>query len=89
MSHNVFKIAGFDSGTTDSKELFERLAEQAEQGELVGAIVISMCRRTRTDKKYFLSMTGWAAQNPTFAAGAMSACKVLIQELALQDAGLL
>lgn len=83
-----FHLAGIEPNV-ESKELFEKLAVQAESGELVGAIVISMCRRTREGKQYFLSLSGWASNNPTFAAGAMSSCQVLVQELALQDAGLI
>lgn len=88
MSRKTFRLAGIDP-SVDSKELFERLALQAQSGELVGAIVISMCRRAKSEKQYYLSLSGWASNNPTFASGAMSACQVLVQELALQDAGLL
>lgn len=85
---NVFRLAALHPDE-DSKELFTRLLSQADSGELVGAVVISMCRRRRGGKIYVLSLSGWAAHNATFAAGAMSACQLLIQELALQEAGLI
>lgn len=88
MPRRTFRLAGIHP-SVESKELFEKLAGQAESGELVGAIVISMCRRNREGKQYFLSLSGWASNNPTFASGAMSACQVLVQELALQEAGLI
>lgn len=72
---------------SESIELFERLARAAQAGELTGAIVIAICRPTG-EQRYLLSLAGTAANNPTYAAGAMSACQVLVQELALQDAGL-
>lgn len=74
----------------ETRELFERLARAANDGTVVGAIVIALCPRTsRTGKKYFMSLAGSAAQNPTYASGAMSACQALVQDLALEDAGLL
>jgi len=74
----------------ETKELFERLAQAANDGDVVGAVVIAMCPRTgRTGKKYFMSLAGSAARNPTYASGAMSACQALVQDLALEDAGLL
>lgn len=88
MSEQVFKLVAIHIDE-DSKALFKRLVSQATDGELVGAIVISMCRRRKTGKFYTLSLSGWASHNPTFAAGAMSACQVLLQELALKEAGLI
>lgn len=88
MSREVFQLAGIRPAN-DSMELFERLCREAEQGDLVGSIVVAMYRPRACGHRYFLSMTGWASNSPTFAAGAMSACQVLVQELALQEAGLI
>lgn len=92
MAGNVFRIAGIQP-SADSKQLFEQLAQEADDGDLVGAVVVSMYRRSRGRgrpalKQYYLTMSGWASNNPTFAAGAMGACQVLVHELALQEAGL-
>lgn len=76
--------------TIQTRDLFMDLARAAEDGDVVGAIVIAICPRTgRTGKEYFMSLAGTAAKNPTYASGAMSACQVLVQELALEAAGLL
>lgn len=72
----------------ETRRLFETLAQAADDGDVVGAIVIAMRPRSRSGKKYFMSLSGSAAANPTYASGAMSACQVLVQELALEDAGL-
>jgi hypothetical protein len=84
----VFRLVGMHTDE-DSKELFKRLVQQADTGELVGSIVISFCRKKKGGKFYTLSTSGWIASNPTLATGAMSACQVLLQELALKEAGLL
>lgn len=88
MPSNVFRLAGI-TPNEDSRALFERLAAEAAQGDLVGSIVISLYKRGRSNKHYYLSLSGWAQHNATFAAGAMSSCQLLMQELALQEAGLL
>ena len=83
-----FSLVGIEPDA-DSRRLFAELMKQADSGELVGAVVVSMCRRKKHGKQYFLSLSGWAAENPTFAAGAMSACQTLLHDLALKQAGLL
>lgn len=88
MSDNVFTLAGIEPDQ-DSRKLFANLMKQADGGELVGAIVIAMCRPKAKTKRYYLSLSGWAADNPTFSAGAMSACLTLLNELALKKAGLI
>lgn len=70
-------------------QLHARLAEEARRGELVGSIVIPLYRRDQGKKQYLIALSGWAAENPTFAAGAMSVCQLLMQEKGLDDAGLL
>lgn len=83
---NVFKLAGVhrDQDTTD---LLARLVEQDGAGEIVGMVVVTMCRHGRR-KQYYLSTSGWADENPTLAVGAMASCQALLQETALEDAGL-
>lgn len=73
----------------DTKETLQKLLKESESGDLVGAVVIPMYRRKGRAKHFKLCVTGWASENPTLAAGAISACLVLITELSLQDAGLL
>jgi hypothetical protein len=74
----------------ETKELFEQLARAVQNGDVNGAIVIAMCPRTSTTgKKYFMSLAGTAAKNPTYASGAMNACSALVQDMALEDAGIL
>lgn len=69
---------------------FVRLAEEADAGLVIGAVVIAFYRRGKTaSKPYSLLVTGLPSQQPTLAAGAMSACQVLVNELALQEAGLI
>ena len=70
-------------------QLHARLTEEARRGELVGSIVIPLYRHNHGKKQYLIALSGWAAENPTFAAGAMSVCQLLLQEKGLHDAGLL
>lgn len=90
--HNVFRITSIRP-EIDTRQLIEELAQAEESGDLVGTVVISMYRRARgrgraAQKQFELSLSGWAAQNPVLASGTMSACQVLINDLALQEAGL-
>lgn len=88
MSNQVLRLAGQDS-CVECKDLFTKLAGEAESGALVGAIVIAMYARNRSNRPYNVALSGWASKNPTYAAGALSASHVLVQELALEEAGLL
>lgn len=72
----------------DTCQLFEQLARQARAGEITGAVVIAIRPRALRGKHYVLSLAGTAAGNPTYAAGAMSACQILLAELAMEDAGI-
>ena len=73
----------------DTKLLCKKLTQLAEDGELVGSVVISMSTKKKGGKSFSLHLSGWASTNPTFAAGAMSSCLVLLHELALKESGLL
>jgi hypothetical protein len=74
----------------DSRELLQRMLAELDSGALIGALVISFRPRTGESKRNFgLALSGVASTDPTIAAGALSACQVLVQELVLQDAGLL
>lgn len=70
---------------------FARLADEANCGAVIGAIVIAFHRRHQgpQNKYYSLVMTGVPSKHPTLAAGAMGACKVLVDELALEEAELI
>lgn len=89
MSDKVLRFYSGQDPCDESRQLFERLADEANNGVLVGAVVISIYARGRSSRPYFLSLSGRARRDPTYAAGALSACHVLVQELALEDAGLL
>lgn len=83
------QLSGFEADA-DTRKLFAELMKQADTGDLVGAIVVALCKKPgkKGGKQYFLSLSGWAANNPTFAAGAMGACQVLLHQAALKKAGL-
>jgi hypothetical protein len=74
----------------ESQTLFLQLLDQVKRGELIGAVVLSFRRPKGESKRNFaLALSGVASTDPTLAAGALSACQVLVQELVLQDVGLL
>lgn len=85
--NNVFTLAGAHRDA-ESRSLLRRLAEQEKAGDIVGLVVVTLCRRGQK-KEYFLSTSGWANDNPTLALGAMTSCKALLEGTALRDAGLL
>jgi hypothetical protein len=82
----ALRPAGDDAETA---ALLTRLLKDAIEGKLVGALVIPLYSRNGTTKPFDLQLAGMPATNPTLAAGAMSACQVLVQEVALERAGLL
>jgi hypothetical protein len=75
--------------TTETRDLFMDLVREALHGDVVGAIVIPLHGRARSSTPYTLKLAGLASSNATLAAGAMAACQVLVQELALEHAGLI
>lgn len=85
--NNVFAIAG-SHRDEENRRLLRRLLEQDKAGDIVGLVVVTLCRRGRK-KEYFLSTSGWANDNPTLALGAMTSCKALLEGKALREAGLL
>jgi len=80
-------VSRSNENNVDTAELLHRLATEARQGKIVGAIVIPLYTPNET-RRYALWTSGLAAQNATLASGAVGACKVLLDELALQEAGL-
>jgi hypothetical protein len=89
--HNVVSIAprlAASAGSRETSELLQELARQAQAGEITGAVVIAIRPRALRGKHYFFSLAGAAAGNPTYAAGAMSVCQILLAELAMEDAGI-
>lgn len=84
---NVFAIAGAHRDD-ENRRLLRRLLAQDKAGDIVGLVVVTLCRRGRK-KEYFLSTSGWANDNPTLALGAMTSCKALLEGTALREAGLL
>lgn len=85
--NDVFLLAG-SHRDTESADLLARLVEQEQAGDIVGMVVVTMCRHGRK-KHYYLSTSGWATNNPTLAVGAMASCQALLEARALEDAGLL
>lgn len=74
---------------TDTRNMFADLMKEAERGHIVGAIVVALVRRSDHDRRhYYLSVSGRAASNPTYATGAARACAELLAGMALKQAGL-
>jgi hypothetical protein len=72
----------------DSRDLFAALMKRAERGEIIGAVVVPIYRRERSDQQFSVHLAGIAATNPTFAVGVNSSVGILLRELALKKAGL-
>lgn len=72
----------------DCEALFGELIEQARAGRLVGAIVITLHAKALDPEPYGIRVAGWARTNPTYALGALASCCPLLQELALEHAGI-
>lgn len=82
-----FRLAAFQPDA-DTRKLLAELLKEADRGELVGTIIVSLRRRKGDGKRYTLSLSGWAANSITFAAGALGACQLILHRKALEEAGL-
>lgn len=73
-----------DASTID---LLKGLLREAEAGNLAGLVAVPLYPRGHA-KRYDLGLSGFAAENPTYAAGVVDVCHMLLREAALQDSGL-
>jgi hypothetical protein len=71
----------------DTIELLTELLGLAQAGAISGLAVVSLHAPGKSDRKMSVSLTGLAKSNPTLTAGAMSVGKLMVEELALKDAG--
>lgn len=69
-------------------ELLTGLLRHTEAGAITGLVSIPLYNRGHSGKKFGVSLAGRAKTNPTLAAGAMGTCQMLVQEIALKDAGI-
>jgi hypothetical protein len=72
----------------ESRDLFAQCMKHAERGDIVGAIVIPIYRTKKNGKLYNLSLSGVAANNPTYATGVCVAVIDILRDLSLRQAGL-
>jgi len=91
MPDERLKVVKLTDSDTQTVKALTHLAEDARSGQVVGTVVVALYHRGQLtkQKRYSLTITGLASRDPTLASGAIGACKVLIDELALQEAGLL
>jgi len=83
----IFRFVG-EHHDEDTTELHTKLAKQAEQGDLVGSIVIPFYSKGKTSKQYMVATSGWATQNSTFSCGMLLVCLIVLALKAASDAGL-
>lgn len=72
---------------TSTIDLLKQLLREAEAGHLAGLVAVRLYPRGHA-KKYGLSFSGIADQNPALAVGAMDVCHMLLREHALKDSGI-